>query len=87
MPTVHVFRAGSSDTVGYTLDPKGSNLPRGIVRGAWKQLGAVEVGADSPRRDPPPRSGCEADAALVREALERDGFYVAVGGIDLPSAA
>lgn len=79
MPTIHVFQAGCSDTVGYTLDPDGSNLPRGIVRGAWERIGEVEIG-----RRQSPRAG--ADAALVQVAIERDGFYVAVGGVNLTTS-
>ena len=41
MPTIHVFQAGRSDTLGYTHDPDGANLPRGIVRGSWE--GSVRI--------------------------------------------
>jgi hypothetical protein len=75
MPTIHVFQAGRSDTLGYTHDSNGANLPRGIVRGTWKRLGTVDLGAGARRAD--------AEVDLVTTALERDGFYVAVGGIDL----
>ena len=76
MPTIHVFQAGRSDTLGYTHDPNGANLPRGIVRGTWKRFGTVDLGAGTSSR-------ADAEVDLVTTALERDGFYVAVGGIDL----
>jgi len=71
MPAIHVFQAGSSDTVAYTFDQDGSNLPRGVVRGEWERVGEAEVASQQS-----PLAG--TDAALVLAAIERDGFYIAV---------
>ncbi len=68
--TIHLFRAGSSGVVGYTLDPTGSNLPKDAVPGPWERLNTIRVGQkDSPRAGP--------DIKIVQAAIERDGFYIA----------